>query len=123
MNRFYRSLLLTGIVAAGLVGCGDDVTVADPPAPPRVPPPSTQSVTITPGVQLNSRQSLERSSAVTMDAGRDPGVTGVMGDAPPVIVRKTGLVRGLTVAQRWPAAVRATTTCAPGVTSSFAEVG
>lgn len=44
MHRVHRSLLLTGVVALGLAGCGDDVTVTEAPPTPTPAP----SIAITP---------------------------------------------------------------------------
>jgi hypothetical protein len=60
-------------VAAGLAGCGDDVTIVDPPPPPPPPPAQIQSVSVTPDVvnlqQTATPQNVQFAAAVTADAG------------------------------------------------------
>jgi hypothetical protein len=60
-------------VAAGLAGCGDDVTIVDPPPPPPPPPAQIQSVSVTPDVvnlqQAATPQNVQFAAAVTADAG------------------------------------------------------
>ncbi|MBL8986589.1 MAG: Ig-like domain-containing protein, partial [Gemmatimonadetes bacterium] len=92
MNKLYRSMLLSGILAAGLAGCGDDVTVVDPPAP--VPPtPQVRSVTVAPdNVQVSPGQTIQMSAAVTADSGATPTVTWSTSDATRATVNGTGLV-------------------------------
>jgi len=115
MKRFYRSILWTGIVAAGLVGCGDDVTVVDPPPPPPPPPPQVRSVTVAPdGVQVSPGQTIQMTAAVTADAGCNAAVTWSVSDATRASVSAAGLVTIAAAAASGPVAVRATATCATG---------
>ncbi|MFN0180645.1 MAG: Ig-like domain-containing protein [Gemmatimonadales bacterium] len=118
MNKFHRSLLLTGIVAAGLAGCGDDVTVVDPPPPPPPPPPSV-SVTVGPdGVSVSPGQTIQMAAAVTQDAGCAAAVTWSVSDAARASVSTSGLVSIAAAAASGPVAVRATATCATGGASA-----
>lgn len=110
MNKLYRSMLLSGILAAGLAGCGDDVTVVDPPAP--VPPtPQVRSVTVAPdNVQVSPGQTIQMSAAVTADSGATPTVTWSTSDATRATVNGTGLVTIVANAPSGPVAIRATAT-------------
>jgi hypothetical protein len=120
MNRFYRSLLLTGIVAAGLAGCGDDVTVVDPPPPPPPPTPQVRAVTVTPdNVSVSPGQTVQMQANVTADAGATPTITWSTSDATRATVSNTGLVTVLANAPSGPVAIRATAT-ANGSTASGA---
>lgn len=113
MNRFYRSLLLTGIVAAGLAGCGDDVTVVDPPPPPPPPAPQVRGVTVTPdNVSANPGQTIQMTANVTADPGATPTVAWSTSDASRATVSATGLVTIPANAPTGPVAIRATATCA-----------
>lgn len=113
MNRFYRSLLLTGIVAAGLAGCGDDVTVVDPPPPPPPPAPQVRSVTVTPdNVAVSPGQTVQMSANVTADAGATPTIAWSTSDATRATVSNTGLVSVLANAPSGPVSIRATASCA-----------
>jgi hypothetical protein len=115
MNKLYRSLLVTGIVAAGLAGCGDDVTITEPPPPPPPPPPSITNVTVAPNnVQVAPGQDIQMTAAVTSDAGCNPTVTWGVSDATRASVSPSGLVSILATAQPGAVAIRATATCAAG---------
>ncbi|MBM4188610.1 MAG: hypothetical protein FJ206_15000, partial [Gemmatimonadetes bacterium] len=120
MNKFHRSLLLTGIVAAGLAGCGDDVTVVDPPPPPPPPPPIVSvTVTVGPdGVSVSPGQTVQMSAAVTQSAGCNAAVTWSVSDAARASVSASGLVSIAANATTGPVAVRATATCATGGSSA-----
>ena len=114
MNKFYRSLLVTGIVAAGLAGCGDDVTITEPPPPPP-PPAPTVSVTVGPdGVSVGPGQTVQMAAAVTQSAGCNAAVTWSVSDATRASVSATGLVTIAANAATGAVAVRATATCATG---------
>ncbi len=114
MNKLYRSMLVTGIVAASLAGCGDDVTITEPPPPPP-PPPPTVSVTVGPdGVQVSPGQNIQMTAAVTQSAGCAAAVTWSVSDATRASVSATGLVSIAAAAATGPVAVRATATCATG---------
>ena len=119
MNKLYRSLLLTGIVAAGLAGCGDDVTVVDPPPPPPAPLPQVRSVTVAPdNVIVAPGGSLQMSAAVTADAGCTPATAWSSSDVTRATVNATsGLVAVPAAATSGPVAIRATATCATGGSS------
>lgn len=119
MNKFFRSTLLTGILAAGLAACGDDVTVVDPPAP--VPPtPQVRGVTVTPdNVTVAPGQTVQMTANVTADSGATPTVTWSTSDATKATVDATGKVTVLATATTGPVAIRATA-AANGSTASGA---
>lgn len=76
MHKLYRSFLVTGLVAAGLAGCGDDVTVTPPPPPPPPPTPMVRSVTVAPTpVTIGVGGTQVLAAAVTSDAGITPAPT------------------------------------------------
>jgi hypothetical protein len=115
MNKFHRSLLLTGIVAAGLAGCGDDVTVVDPPPPPPPPAPEVRSVTVAPdNVIVAPGSDLQMSAAITSDAGCNPATAWSTSDQTRATVSAAGLVSVPAAATSGPVAIRATATCATG---------
>ncbi|MGE0554253.1 MAG: Ig-like domain-containing protein [Gemmatimonadales bacterium] len=120
MNKLYRSLLLTGIVAVGLAGCGDDVTVVDPPAPPPPPDPIVRAVEVTPdNVTVSPGQTIQMTASVTADPGASPTVTWSSSDATRATVDNSGLVTIPAAAPSGPVAIRATAT-ANGSTASDA---
>lgn len=72
MSKLYRSLLWTGVLAAGVAACGDDVTVT--PAPP--PTPTVHSVSVGPtGVTIGFPSTLQMLASVNADAGVATTVT------------------------------------------------
>ncbi len=118
MNRVYRSLLLTGIVAVGLAGCGDDVTVTAPPPPP---PPGITAVTVTPdNVAVNPGQTVQMTANVTAEAGATYTVTWQSSDATRASVSASGLVTIVANAPVGPVSIQATATTADGASSSGA---
>jgi hypothetical protein len=67
MSKLYRSLLWSGVVAAGVAACGDDVTV-QPPAPP--PAATVHSISVAPnGVTVAIGTTVQMQAAVNADAG------------------------------------------------------
>lgn len=112
MNKFFRSMLLTGIVAVGLAGCGDDVTIVDPPPPPPPPPPPTpqvRAVEVTPdNITVAPGQTIQMTASVTADSGATPTITWSTSDATKATVSTTGLVSVLATATSGPVAIRAT---------------
>jgi hypothetical protein len=115
MNKFHRSLLLTGIVAAGLAGCGDDVTVVDPPPPPPPPVAEVRSVTVAPdNVIVAPGGTLQMSAAITSDAGCNPATAWSSSDQTRATISTAGLVSVPAAATSGPVAIRATATCATG---------
>ncbi|MSR03316.1 MAG: hypothetical protein EXR94_11355 [Gemmatimonadetes bacterium] len=101
MNKLYRSLLLTGSLAAVLAGCGDDVTItAPPPPPPPTPPPAptVRSITVGPdGASVTVGATLNMTAAVNADAGVATTVTWTSSDATKASVSATGVVTGVAV--------------------------
>ncbi len=115
MNKLYRSLLLTSGLAAALAGCGDDLTIVDPPAPPPPPPPAVRQVSVAPdGVTVSPGQTLQMSAAVTADAGCNAATTWSSSDITRATVSASGLVSVLPAAPSGSIAIRATATCATG---------
>ena len=73
MSKLYRSLLWSGVVAAGVAACGDDVTV-QPPAPP--PAATVHSISVAPnGVTVGVGTTVQMQAAVNADAGVATTVT------------------------------------------------
>src|SRR5215831_7037646 len=73
MSKLYRSLLWSGLVAAGVAACGDDVTVT-PPAPP--PAATVHSIAVAPnGVTVSVGSTVQMQAAVNADAGIATTVT------------------------------------------------
>jgi len=73
MSKLYRSLLWSGLVAAGVAACGDDVTVAPPPPPPT---PGVHSIAVAPnGVTVAVGSATQMQAAVNADAGVATTVT------------------------------------------------
>lgn len=111
MHKFYRSVLLTSMVAVGLAGCGDDVTIVDPPAPPA---PTVKSISVGPNpgtVQVG--QTITMSAAVTADEGVATTVTWSSSDAAKATVNATtGVVTGVSAGS---VAITATSTVNPAV--------
>lgn len=93
MFKFYRNILAAGIVSLGLVACGDDVTVSDPPTPP---PPGVTSVSVVPGTQtLAVGQSVIFAASVIADAGVSTAVTWTSSAPTIATVDATGKVTGV----------------------------
>lgn len=111
MRKLYRSVLLTSMVAVGLAGCGDDVTIVDPPAPPA---PTVKSISVGPNpgtVQVG--QTITMSAAVTADEGVATTVTWSSSDAAKATVNATtGVVTGVSAGS---VAITATSTVNPAV--------
>ena len=114
MHKFYRSVLLTGMVAVGLAGCGDDVTVVDPPAPPPPPAPTVKSISVTPdGTTLTVGQTRTFSAAVVADTGVATTVTWSSSDAAVATVNATsGVATGVAPGS---VGIKATSTVNPAV--------
>ena len=114
MHKFYRSVLLTGMVAVGLAGCGDDVTVVDPPAPPPPPAPTVKSISVTPdGTTLTVGQTRTFSAAVVADTGVATTVTWSSSDvAVASINASSGVATGAAAGS---VGIKATSTVNPAV--------
>lgn len=98
MNKLYRSLLLTGSLAAVLAGCGDDVTITQPPPPPPAPTPTVRSITVGPdGASVTVGATLNMTAAVNADAGVATTVTWTSSDNTKASVSATGVVTGVAV--------------------------
>ena len=98
MNKLYRSLLLTGSLAAVLAGCGDDVTITQPPPPPPAPTPTVRSITVGPdGASVTVGATLNMTAAVNADAGVATTVTWTSSDNTKASVSATGVVTGIAV--------------------------
>lgn len=114
MHKFYRSVLLTGMVAVGLAGCGDDVTIVEPPPPPPPPAPTVKSISVAPNpgtVQVGS--TITMAAAVTADEGVATTVTWASSDAAKATVNATsGVVTGVSAGS---VAITATSTVNPSV--------
>lgn len=93
MFKFYRNILTAGIVSLGLVACGDDVTVSDPPTPP---PPGVTSVTVAPGqANMVIGQNIVFAASVIADAGVSTAVTWTSSAPTIASVDATGKVTGV----------------------------
>lgn len=114
MHKFYRSVLLTGMVAVGLAGCGDDVTIVEPPPPPPPPAPTVKSITVAPnGATVAIGQTIAFSAAVVADEGVATTVTWSSSDpAKATVNAATGVVTGVASGT---VAIKATSTVAPTV--------
>ncbi|MHB1329684.1 MAG: Ig-like domain-containing protein, partial [Gemmatimonadales bacterium] len=111
MNKFYRSMLFSGALAAGLAACGDDVTVVDPPPPPPPPPAVVRSVTVAPDqITVNPGQTVQMTAAVSADAGVTATVTWQVSEAGRATISAAGLLTVLANATSGPIVVRATAT-------------
>jgi hypothetical protein len=114
MHKFYRSVLLTGMVAVGLAGCGDDVTIVDPPPPPPPPAPTVKSISVAPNpgtVQVG--QTITMSAAVNADPGVATTVTWSSADPSRATVHATtGVVTGVAAGS---VGITATSTVVPSV--------
>lgn len=96
MNKFFRSTLLTSMLAAGLAACGDDVTVVDPPPPPPPPAPAVHSITVGPdGGSVTVGATLTMVAAVNADAGVATTVTWSSSDNAKATVSAAGVVTGV----------------------------
>jgi hypothetical protein len=117
MHKFYRSVLLTGLVAVGLAGCGDEVTVVQPPPPPPPPAPTVKSISVAPNpgtVAIGG--TITMSAAVVADEGVATTVTWSSSDASKATVNATsGVVTGVAAGS---VAITATSTVAPTVSGN-----
>ena len=96
MNKFFRSTLLTSMLAVGLAACGDDVTVVDPPPPPPPPAPAVHSITVGPdGGSVTVGATLTMVAAVNADAGVATTVTWSSSDNAKATVSAAGVVTGV----------------------------
>lgn len=90
MSKLYRSLLWSGLVAAGVAACGDDVTVT-PPAPVS----QVHSVSVGPSATINIGQTLQMAAAVNAEPNVATTVTWVSSNPSIASVNATsGLVTG-----------------------------
>ncbi len=121
MQKLYRSLLVTGLVAVGLAGCGDDVTVTPPPPPPPPPTPQVRSVSVAPtGVTISVGGTVQMAAAVTADAGVGAvAIAWASSDAAVATVSSTGLVAGVASGS---VAITATATAGGSSASGSASV-
>jgi hypothetical protein len=112
MRKFSRSLLWAGLVAAGAVACGDDVTITPPPPPPPPPTPTVHSISVAPsGITLSHPGTQQMTAAVNADAGVATTVTWSAAPASVATISSSGL---LTTAGAGNVAVQA---CSTVVTS------
>lgn len=114
MHKFYRSVLLTGMVAVGLAGCGDDVTVVEPPPPPPPPTPTVKSISVAPNPgSVPVGGTITMSAAVVADEGVATTVTWSSSDASKATVNAaSGVVTGVAAGS---VAITATSTVNPSV--------
>ncbi|MFN2317000.1 MAG: Ig-like domain-containing protein [Gemmatimonadales bacterium] len=114
MHKFYRSVLLTGMVAVGLAGCGDDVTIVEPPPPPPPPAPTVKSISVAPNPgSVPIGGTITMSAAVVADAGVATTVTWSSSDASKATVNAaSGVVTGVSAGS---VAITATSTVNPAV--------
>lgn len=114
MHKFYRSVLLTGMVAVGLAGCGDDLTIVEPPPPPPPPTPTVKSISVAPNPgSVPVGGTITMSAAVVADAGVATTVTWSSSDASKATVNATsGVVTGVAAGS---VAITATSTVNPAV--------
>ncbi|HEX9833289.1 MAG TPA: Ig-like domain-containing protein, partial [Mycobacterium sp.] len=105
------------MVAVGLAGCGDDVTVVDPPPPPPPPTPTVKSISVTPdGAQVGVGQTIVMSAAVVADAGVATTVTWSSSDPTKATVNAaSGVVTGVAVGA---VGIKATSTVDPAVSGN-----
>jgi hypothetical protein len=117
MHKFYRSVLLTGLVAVGLAGCGDEVTVVQPPPPPPPPAPTVKSISVAPNPgSVAIGGTITMSAAVVADEGVATTVTWSSSDASKATVNATsGVVTGVAAGS---VAITATSTVAPTVSGN-----
>lgn len=93
MFKFYRSVLLAGVVTFGLTACGDDVTITDPPGPPA---PGVTSVTVAPSTATVAvGQSVVFAASVIADNGVSTAVTWTSSNPLIATVDGTGKVTGV----------------------------
>ncbi len=93
MFKFYRSVLLAGVVTFGLTACGDDVTITDPPGPPA---PGVTSVTVAPSAATVAvGQSVVFAASVIADNGVSTAVTWTSSNPLIATVNGTGQVTGV----------------------------
>ncbi len=114
MHKFYRSVLLTGMVAVGLAGCGDDVTIVEPPPPPPPPAPTVKSISVAPNPgSVSVGGTITMSAAVVADPGVATTVTWSSSDAAKATVNaSSGVVTGVSAGS---VAITATSTVNPSV--------
>jgi hypothetical protein len=111
MSKLSRSMLWTGLLAAGVAACGDDVTVTPPPPPPS---PTVHSISVTPDGQTVpiGVNVVTMVAAVNADAGVATTVTWSSGDASKATVAADGKVTTLAVG---PVSIKACSTVVPSV--------
>jgi hypothetical protein len=112
MSKLYRSLLCSGLVAAGVAACGDDVTVTPPPPPPAA---TVHSVSVAPNPgNIAPGGTLQMVVSVNADAGVATTVAWTSSNAAVVSVSGTGLATA--VAAAVPGTTVAITACSTVVT-------
>ncbi len=108
MRKLYRSLLWTGLVAAGVAACGDNVTIPTPPPPPPPPTPTVHSVSVTPnGVSVGVGATVTMVASVNADAGVATTVTWSVLDATRASITGAGVFSAIAAG---PVGVRACST-------------
>src|ERR1041385_626284 len=89
MSKLYRSLLWSGLVAAGVAACGDDVTVVGPAK-------VVHSVTVVPdGATISVGGTVTLTAAVNADSGLATTVTWKSSDVAKATVDANGKVTGV----------------------------
>ncbi len=74
MIKFYRSLMMAGIVTLGLSACGDDLTITEaPPSPPPAETPNITTFSVSPTSATIAPGTFVQASATLITK---PGVTG-----------------------------------------------
>ena len=127
MSKLYRSLLWSGLVAAGVAACGDDVTVVGPAK-------VVHSVTVAPdGATISINQTVQLVASVNADSGLATTVTWKSSDVAKATVDANGKVTGVaagsvgiqacsTVNASVCGAATVTVTAAPSVTISIQSI-
>ncbi len=76
MTKFYRSLMMAGIVTLGLSACGDDLTITEPPpSPPPTETPNITTFSVSPTSATIAPGTFVQASATLITK---PGVTGTV---------------------------------------------
>ncbi len=118
MTKFYRSLMMAGIVTLGLSACGDDLTITEPPpSPPPTETPNITTFSVSPTSTTIAPGTFVQASATLITK---PGVTGAVTweSSNPAVATVDGT--GLITAVAQGAAVVTATATAGGQTASAA---
>src|ERR1041385_5462313 len=90
MSKLYRSLLWSGLVAAGVAACGDDVSVVGPAK-------VVHSVSVAPdGATISIGQTVQLVASVNADSGLATTGTWKSSDVAKATVDANGKVTGVT---------------------------